>query len=237
MLLNAFFWCINWTLSPKKSLWFNIFSTSAIIFIRCLNRHQMRNNIRYKGNINSTSVIIFLIDTFDYFCKLNKNSQRWYFAWENLQEVFMMLVVVLHSLLFLWCCLLLFLRFRATFSMPVVLHPGFSGLWMPPPALSSIPWLFSIALLFRYIFTASATVLSGYFFLPTGVFCLTLLPHIFATNLLLSRPPPPRRQFFLDVCGASCWSSKHRPGPSVCLIYSNLQSWHSEEFALKSYQI
>ena len=89
------------TVSRKNSSSFNIFSTSAIIFIRCLNRHQMRNNIRYKGNINSTSVIIFLIDTFDYFCKFNKNSQRWYFAWENLQEVFMMLVVVLHSLLFL----------------------------------------------------------------------------------------------------------------------------------------
>ena len=47
------------TLSPKKSSLFNIFSTSAIIFIRCLNRHQMRDNIRYKGNINNTSAIIF----------------------------------------------------------------------------------------------------------------------------------------------------------------------------------
>ena len=178
MLLNAFFWCINWTLSPKRSLWFNIFSTSAIIFIRCLNRHQMRNNIRYKGIINSTSVMIFLTDTLDYFCKLNKNSQRWYFAWENLQEVFMMLVVVLHSFLFLWCCLLLFLRFRATFSMPLALHPGFSGPWMPPPALSSNPGYFRL-LYFSVTFLPRALRFWVGIFLPTGVFCFNLLPTYF----------------------------------------------------------
>ena len=33
--------------------------TSAIIFIKRQNRHHMKNNIRYKGNTNSTSVIIF----------------------------------------------------------------------------------------------------------------------------------------------------------------------------------
>ena len=59
-------------------------------------------------------------------------------------------------------------------------------------------------------------------------------PH-FYHNLLLSRPGS--RRFFLEVCRASCWSSKHRPGSSGCLIYSNPQSWYSEEFVLKSYQI
>ena len=54
--------CVS-TISQKKSSLFNMFSTSAIIFIRCLNRHHMTNNIRYKGNINNTSVVIFLIDT------------------------------------------------------------------------------------------------------------------------------------------------------------------------------
>ena len=34
---------------------------------------------------------------------------------------------------------------------------------------------------FRYLLTASATVLSGHF-LPTGVFYLTLLPNIFGTT-------------------------------------------------------
>ena len=50
------------TTPPKKSSSFSIFSTSAIAFITCRNRYQMRNSIRYKGNINSTSVIIFLMD-------------------------------------------------------------------------------------------------------------------------------------------------------------------------------
>ena len=40
-----------------------ILPASDIIFIGCRNHHHMKNNIRYKGNINNTSVIIFLIDT------------------------------------------------------------------------------------------------------------------------------------------------------------------------------
>ena len=44
----------------------------------------MKNNIRYKGSISNTSVIIFLIGS-----QLNKNSQRWYFGWENLQGGFL----------------------------------------------------------------------------------------------------------------------------------------------------
>ena len=35
--------------------------TSATIFIKCRNRHYAKSNIRYKGNTNKTSVIIFLI--------------------------------------------------------------------------------------------------------------------------------------------------------------------------------
>ena len=50
--------CVS-TVSPKDSSSFHTFSTSAIIFITCRNRHQMRNNIRYKGNINSITIIIF----------------------------------------------------------------------------------------------------------------------------------------------------------------------------------
>ena len=64
--------------------------------------------------------------------------------------VFVMLVVVIFM-------------FPGYFSMLPTLHLGFSGPRRPPPALSSIPWLLSFALLFRHIFTARATVLSGYF--------------------------------------------------------------------------
>ena len=31
--------------------------------------------------------------------------------------------------------------------------------------------------------------------------------------------------YFFESCRASYWSSKHRPGPSVCLIHSNPQSF------------
>ena len=44
-------------------------------------------------------------------------------------------------------------------------------------------------------------------------------------------------QFFLEVCRASYWSSKHRPGLSVCLIHSNPQSSYSERFSFKFYHI
>ena len=76
---------------------------------------------------------------------------------------------------------------------------------------------------FCYLLTASATVLSGHF-LPTGVFYLTLLPDIFGTTCFYQGLPG-SQQFFLEVCRASYWSSKHRPGPSVCLIHSNPQSF------------
>ena len=83
-------------------------------------------------------------DSLDDFCKLNKNSQRWYFAWENLQEVFVMLVVVLHSLLFLSYWLVLFLRFWTTyFTMPPALHPCFLGTQCLHQSWA-LPWLLSI---------------------------------------------------------------------------------------------
>ena len=59
---------------------------------------------------------------------------------------------------------------------------------------------------FRYLLTASATVLSGHF-LPTGVFYLMLLPNIFGTfptfwhNLLLSRFHWEPAVTFLKVAG------------------------------------
>ena len=38
---------------------------------------------------------------------------------------------------------------------------------------------------------------------------------------------PGSQQFFLEVCRASYWSSKHKPGPSVCLMHCNPQSSYS----------
>ena len=93
-------------------------------------------------------------------------------------------------------------------------HEGLHQLW-------ALPRLLSIA--FSFSSTASATVLSGHF-LPTGVFYLTLLPNIFGTTCFYQGFPG-SRQLFLEICRASYWSSKHRPGPSVCLIHSNPQSF------------
>ena len=81
-----------------------------------------------------------------------------YFAWEKLQEVFVILNIVV--VVFLTKS---FLRFRATFpchrhsTVASQVHENHHQLWV-------LPQLLLIALLFRHIFTAFATVLSGYFF-------------------------------------------------------------------------
>ena len=132
---------------------------------------------------------------------------------------------------------MLFLQFRATFtgtgtSSPVLLHAAGTLPWLLRPVKAS-----TISELYP-----GYSWLLLFFHLPRalrfckGIFYLTLLPHIFHTTcfyqgLLGSR------QFFLEVCRASCWSSKHRSGLSVCLIPSNPQPWYSEEFVFKSYQI
>ena len=81
------------------------------------------------------------------------------------------------------CCCFPHFMFLGYFSLPLALHPGFSGLWRPPPVPSSASatfGCFTFARFFRHIFTTSATVLSGHF-LPTGFFYLALLPSIFGT--------------------------------------------------------
>ena len=86
--------------------------------------------------------------------------------------------------------------FPGYFSLPPVLHPSFSGPWRSPLALSSTLATFgsfTFARFFRHSFTASATVLSGHF-LPTDVFCLTLLHwhfwHVFVTQMRAGTPHP-----------------------------------------------
>ena len=48
---------------------------------------------------------------------------------------------------------------------------------------------------------------------------------------------PGSRQFFLEVCRASYWSSKRRPGACVCLIHSNPQTSCSARFSFKFYYV
>ena len=117
MLLNAFF-CVS-AVSRRKSSSFNIFSTSVIAFIKCRNRHHMKNNMRYKGSIIKASIIMFL---------------------KSKVKKFLAMVLCLGEPLgrFLWCCchfwssfcccifiLLLFFIFRfSSFTFSSRRHPS-----------------------------------------------------------------------------------------------------------------
>ena len=70
---------------------------------------------------------------------------------------------------------------------------------------------------FRYLLTASATVLSGHF-LPTGVFYLTLLPNIFGT-ICFYQGFPGSRQLFFEICRASILILETQTRP-ICLFDS-----------------
>ena len=152
-----------------------------------------------------------------------KNSQWCYFAWESVWWGFCFCVVVVHFL-----CVSLFVNdlhfvvvssfdFQATLpchqhsTLAFQAREGLHQLW-------ALPRLLLIA--FSFSFTASATVLSG-LFLPTGVFYLMLLPNIFSTTWFYQGFSG-SRQLFLKICRSSYWSSKHSPGPSVCLIHNLL---------------
>ena len=94
------------TTSPKKSSSFNMFSTSPIIFIKCRNRDHMKNNIRYKGNTNNTSVIL-------YFNCRTKTPRNVTLLGRTSEEVFMMLLFFISFL---------YLHFIFDLHFVVVLH-------------------------------------------------------------------------------------------------------------------
>ena len=140
----------------------------------------MKNNIRY-SNSNNTSVIIFLIV---------KNSQRCYFAWENLRGGFccifisflIFILLLLYLLFILDVHFVVICRFSSFTFLPfnVVSRPSMDyrrGFYTPfytfsPAHRRAICDTFIFN--FSNIFLPSATVLSERF-LPTGVFYLTLL--------------------------------------------------------------
>ena len=148
----------------------------------------MKNNIRYKGNINNTSVIIF----FNWRTKIPSDVTL---LGRTTIEVFVMLVVVVvHSFLFFFlllffihfyssfCCCSSFIAFQRHLSPFRGLSPGFYthfilsaqliAEWFETLSFSTFPRSSC------HSFTASPTVLSGHF-LPTGVFYLRLLHRHF----------------------------------------------------------
>ena len=124
-----------------------------------------------------------------------------------------MLVVISFLILF-------FISFPGYFTMSPALHPRFSGPWRPPTALTSTPATFDCLFFFIY----SERYGFEWAFFTHRLLYLTLLRNIFGTTCFYQGLPG-SQQFFLEVCRASYWSSKHRPSPSVCLIHSNPQSF------------
>ena len=175
----------------------------------------------YEGNTNNTYVIIFV---------KTKNSERCYFAWENLQWGICD-VVVLH-LLMLFILLLFFIHiFFPTSSLTLpwniagFLHPLYTFSAAHRRVICDT-FIFNHCVIF---FPRALRPWVGTF-LPKGVFTLRSFTDIL---ICVYQGFPGSRQFFLEVCRASYWSSKHRPGTSVCLIYSNPQSSYSERFSFK----
>ena len=61
--------------------------------------------------------------------------------------------------------------------------------------------------------------------------------HLVHLVIQLVSKPPLGRQFNLNVSRASCWSSKHSPGPTICLNHNNPQTLCFERFIYKAYHI
>ena len=134
------------------------------------------------------------------------------------------MLVVISFLIFI---LLFFILFPGYFTMSPALHPSFSGLSRPPPALSSTPTTFDC--LFFFIYRERYGFEWAFFthrrFLPYAP-----SQHFWHIPDILAQPAFIKvslgaGSYFLESCRASYWSSKHRPGPSVCLIHSNPQSF------------
>ena len=70
-------------------------------------------------------------------------------------------------------------------------------------------------------------------FYPQAFFTLCSFSNIFDSTCIYQGLPR-SRQFFLEVCRALYWSSKHRPSPSVCLIHSNPQIYIQNDSVLNS---
>ena len=148
-------------------------------------------------------------------------------AWENLQRFlwcWSSFCCCYSSFIFIcWCfssCCCIFIWFPGYFTMSLALHPGFSGPRRPPQTLSSIPTTFDCLFFFNYhehygFERAFFTHRRFLPFAPSQHFQTTC----FYQGILGSQ------QLFLEICRASYWSSKQRPGPSACLIHRNPQSF------------
>ena len=144
-------------------------------------------------------------------------------AWENFQEVFVILVaVVLHLLLFDVFVMFFFIH---CFSTPSLALPWASTRFLHPFCTFSAAHRRVIRDTFILTFLGpSGTVLPRVLRIWESVFYsqtfFTL--HSFPTfgTTCFYQGFPGSRQFFLEGCRASYWGTKRRPGLSVCLNYT-----------------
>ena len=136
---------------------------------------------------------------------------------------------------------ILLLFFHSHFLFNVIPHPSVDyrrGFYTPfytfSPAHRRVIRDTFIFWPFRYLLAASTTALNGHFFYPQAFFTLRSFTDILTC---VYQDFPGSRQFFLEACRASYWSSKHRPEPSVCLIHSNPQFHIQNDFSFKFYYI
>ena len=147
---------------------------------------------------------------------------------------FILLLLFFISLLLMWCCsshCFLTSSFILSWIIARFFHPFYNF----SPAHRRVirdTFFLTFPRSSFHSFTASATVLSVHF-LSTGIFYFTPIHQHFTC---IYQGLPSSRMFFLEVYRASYWSSKHRPGPSVCLIHNNPQFSCSERFVFKFYQ-
>ena len=130
----------------------------------------------------------------------------------------------LHLLMFF--NLLFFLHlFPGYFNMSLALYPSFLRPWRPPLALSSTSTTFDCLFYFihceRYGFEWA--------FFTQIFFTLCSFPRFFGT-ICFYQGSPGSRQLFFEVCRASLWSLKNRPGQCVCFIHSNPHSFIHRKF-------
>ena len=165
----------------------------------------MRNNIRYKGSVNNTSVIILLIASPVISCYFRQLFSRvsLNFLFMSLGDLTKLLAMVLllgrASRRFLWCWLLLLLFLTGGFYVSGLL---FLATGTPPWLLRPVKASTSSELYpgyFRLLYFCQAFPSQFYRerysferYLPAGVFYLTLLHrlfwHIFVTQMRAGTP-------------------------------------------------
>ena len=156
-----------------------------------------------------------------------KNSQRWYFAWENLWRFLLYLNFVLSSFC-CWCSLFYFwssfcchltIFFIHILLFDIIPYPSVDYCQVFRPTLYFLPSPSQCDsrhfqfLQFHYFLIASATVLSGCF-LSTGIFYLMLL-HRRLTQPAFIKASLGAGSSSLKFSGLYYWSLKHRPSPST----------------------